>query len=472
MGMAKDTAAFSFNRCQLCIGDIDAWPLHGALNAWQVSIIMWMFALPEADGGVTASFQKFWENAGGLEHNAILAASIIGVTVTGPGAPAVVAVLTLIAASLKPVHAVGDLVLNAATDGQPLASQVSEMTLSERMKAAEKKMSAELKLAFAAVHSKEQMEKLLATHAAELERLKQEPWRTFATSNYKREYDEAVPISKAAQIVGEISRFIHVYCRVHGRTSESDAALAEAFADRLQQEAGAHADGGGGDLMAPVRATAELLWTSTSKFRGMGEHEKEFCSLLNKAIRDDDEKLAAPTASLSRGINAMLVEGRGGEALPFPPGEDGDEPGTIYRGGGFDDSLRDFFTVGKAYRQPAFLATSFLKSKAEFFRGMAQAAGYPSVLWTIHVDQSGKGDVTKRCKHVNFVSHSLVPGEAEYLFSAYSIFTVRSVEWGVGGAPHRIELDAATDNNAKAEGGTGRFATPVGSEELPLAPWS
>lgn len=69
-------------------------------------------------------------------------------------------------------------------------------------------------------------------------------------------------------------------------------------------------------------------------------------------------------------------------------------------------------------------------------------------------------------------AHSLVPGEAEYLFSAYSIFTVRAVEWGVGGAPHRIELDAATDNSAKAEGGTGRFATPVGSEELPLAPWS
>jgi hypothetical protein len=58
----------------------------------------------------------------------------------------------------------------------------------------------------------------------------------------------------------------------------------------------------------------------------------------------------------------------------------------------------------------------------------------------------------QRCKHVNFVQHSLVPGEQEYLFAPYSIFTVRSVSWGAGGAPHRIELDAASDNQAAAEG--------------------
>jgi hypothetical protein len=79
----------------------------------------------------------------------------------------------------------------------------------------------------------------------------------------------------------------------------------------------------------------------------------------------------------------------------------------------------------------------------------------------------------QRCKHVNFVQHSLVPGEQEYLFAPYSIFTVRSVRWGAGGAPHRIELDAASDNRAAAEGGaSGRWATPAGSEDLPLAPWA
>ena len=66
----------------------------------------------------------------------------------------------------------------------------------------------------------------------------------------------------------------------------------------------------------------------------------------------------------------------------------------------------------------------------------------------------------------------LVDGHWGGVFTAYSIFTVRTVVWGAGGAPHRIELDAASDNQAAAEGGYGRWATPAGSEELPLAPWS
>lgn len=65
-----------------------------------------------------------------------------------------------------------------------------------------------------------------------------------------------------------------------------------------------------------------------------------------------------------------------------------------------------------------------------------------------------------------------VQEEQEYLFVAYSIFTVRSVRWGEGGARHEIELDAASDNSPGAEGGGGgAWATPAGSEELPLAPW-
>jgi hypothetical protein len=103
----------------------------------------------------------------------------------------------------------------------------------------------------------------------------------------------------------------------------------------------------------------------------------------------------------------------------------------------------------------------------------AQLKGFQTVMWVVHVDPAGEHDPAKRCKHVNFVQHSLVPGEQEYLFAPYSIFTVRSVRWGAGGAPHRIELDAASDNRAAAEGGaSGRWATPAGSEDLPLAPWA
>ena len=105
------------------------------------------------------------------------------------------------------------------------------------------------------------------------------------------------------------------------------------------------------------------------------------------------------------------------------------------------------------------------------FMRVAEAYGRQSVMWVVHVDPAGEHDAAQRCQHVNFVSHTHVGGEAEFLFAPFSIFTVRAVTWGEGGAAHRIELDAATDNRAEAEGGGGRWATPVGSENLPLAPW-
>jgi hypothetical protein len=49
----------------------------------------------------------------------------------------------------------------------------------------------------------------------------------------------------------------------------------------------------------------------------MGAHDKEFCSLLNAAIRCDHPDLSPPTAMLSRGINAMCVQRRELAELPF-----------------------------------------------------------------------------------------------------------------------------------------------------------
>ena len=123
------------------------------------------------------------------------------------------------------------------------------------------------------------------------------------------------------------------------------------------------------------------------------------------------------------------------------------------------------------YRVPGFVATSFNQGVADHFHSTAEAHGRRGVLRVVHVDPAGAANLALRCKHVNLVTHSLVQGEQEYLFTAYSIFTVRAVTWGEGGAPHCIELDAASDNNPAAEGGGGRWATPKRSEHLPLAPW-
>jgi hypothetical protein len=151
-----------------------------------------------------------------------------------------------------------------------------------------------------------------------------------------------------------------------------------------------------------------------------------------------------------------VVAPRTGAAAPeFPAG------GITWRGTGFDDSLRNFFMEGKEYRAPGFLATSFSEFKArEFIFNEATAYGKPGVLWKVHVDPAGAHDPARRCRHVNFVRHSLVAGEQEYLFAAYSVFTILHVTWSPNpmDTPHTIELEASVDN-------------ALCSEDLPLAPW-
>jgi hypothetical protein len=72
---------------------------------------------------------------------------------------------------------------------------------------------------------------------------------------------------------------------------------------------------------------------------------------------------ACPCAAvLSRGINEQCVSrraaagggGGGGGGGATHPADD-----KCYRGGGFLDEHRGFFTPGKKFRQPAYLATSF-----------------------------------------------------------------------------------------------------------------
>ena len=107
---------------------------------------------------------------------------------------------------------------------------------------------------------------------------------------------------------------------------------------------------------------------------------------------------------------------------------------------------------------PGFLASTFSRDVAVGFRdGLGYPPEAPGVLWVVHVDPAGEHDPSKRCKHAYLIASHL-RHELEFLFTAYSVFTVRSVEWGEGDAPNLVELDAATDNDAE----------PL---DLPLAPW-
>jgi len=102
-----------------------------------------------------------------------------------------------------------------------------------------------------------------------------------------------------------------------------------------------------------------------------------------------------------------------------------------------------------------FIATSFTERIATKFCTRDYQNGYPAVLWYFHLDEK------KGCLHVNFVEKSQVQGEDEFLFSAYSVFTVQSVNWKdnpTGINPHEIHLLVDPDNQLE-------------SEDLPLSPW-
>ena len=294
------------------------------------------------------------------------------------------------------------------------------------------------------------------------------PALTFGNSSLKAACEaDTESVTLATDVFYTVNNFLRQYCRVYGLTSDANNARLRHFMVELQRQTGQHVDV---DPLALAGPTAELLWTSQLRFEGVTEqHSKELCSLINAAIRDDRPELAGPTARVVRSINTLCVvrdhDAAALASLRFPPG------GRTFRGSSFDNQYRDFFTVGKSYRVPGFLATSCSEDVATQFMRLAEAYGRQPVMWVVYLDPAGEHDADRRCKHANYVSHTHVGGEAEFLFTAYSIFTVRSVQWVEDGAPHRIEVYAATDIRAQAEGGDSPWATPVGSAELESAPW-
>ena len=189
------------------------------------------------------------------------------------------------------------------------------------------------------------------------------------------------------------------------------------------------------------------MWTSALKFCLV--HEVELCSIINAILRLDYDVMVAPTAVLVRSLNRLCVTRTRVDGTPprFPPG------GHCWRGGGFDDSLKDFFCVGRQYRVPGFLATSFSTVKTdEFVYRAVQDGGRSGILWHVLVDPRGENEFRHLCKHANYVSHTHVAGEAEYLFAPYSVFTVVDVTWSPtpdDRTPHRVTLQALTDNREK-----------------------
>lgn len=259
---------------------------------------------------------------------------------------------------------------------------------------------------------------------------------------------------------------MHSLIRSHAQSQGVDRAEADAFFRTLRTNAIVAAMQGGGtdEILQPEQLMyiAVRLWTSAETLRG-----REFCSLLNQALREDNAASIAHAATITHAINTFCVVRRGGNPVSWPAEH------VTYRGGAMPRCHQGFFTGGKAYRAPMFLATSTDEdvSVHTFLMRLPAASASQSppwqepVLWRFHLN--GSLPENRRCVHVNFIDRTdgTVHGEDEFLYAPYSTFTVRHVEWqaqptvnGFVLRPHRIDVDVASDN----------LRQPL---DLPLAPW-
>jgi hypothetical protein len=273
----------------------------------------------------------------------------------------------------------------------------------------------------------------------------------FASSNFKREYawTATKPLEPAHtdRLLGAVRRVIEGYCT----RKNIDQARGDTFFLELRRE---------WELTDEVGIAAERLWTSAVELKTAGDgRDFEFCFIFSQLLREDPASLTRSCAIIARALNMNLVAGRTGSAV-FPPN------GECWRGGGFDEQHRGFFTAGKKYRVPGFLATATVKNVTNVFMFRAESCGFPVVQWCIRLDKRsdprGENSLKHRCKHVNLLRVTHCAGEEEYLFAAFSVFTVREVVWSVNPTtqdPHCITVEAAIDN-------------ALDPEDLPLAPWS
>ena len=278
--------------------------------------------------------------------------------------------------------------------------------------------------------------------------------KIFATSNYKRFYDQAMRAPFQHELLHAVNNVVNLYARrmnpnLDKHTLEGGIRV---FMTKLQDDAFKNQKA----LRNDVDAVAEYLWTSTKTHDVVNQFE--FCSILNAVIRDDIFQEIEAAAVIFRSINSRRVQ-RIGDAkhiatATYPP------KGETWRGSSFRNEFQDFFTnlVGKKYRVPGFLATSNKRKVAVGFVIRVQEH-LPRALWRIQFDRRGKCDHAYCVQHMSLVSKTLVKGEHEYLFAPYSAFTLVSVIWSDKlRKAHEFTIEAAIDNKDE-------------SEDLPLAPW-
>lgn len=262
---------------------------------------------------------------------------------------------------------------------------------------------------------------------------------SLANSHFRGLYETTAVPKRQHELFAALDRFL----RLAGAKASIAEKELDAFYSELEHEA-IEATLMKGRL-SEVQAIATRLWSSAEQVGG-----REFCSLLNHAIRTDDEELLPSATIIVRAVNELCVHRRK-DPVRWP------EDHVTYRGGGLPDGHQRFFEPGKKYRVPMFLATSFqLKMAKSRFARTAQVNGLPPVVYIVHLDKD------YGCMHVNYLGDgSVIDDEDEFLFAPYSTFEVLATRWRPSPTwmePHEVELKAAVDNMLEPE-------------NLPLAPW-
>jgi hypothetical protein len=271
---------------------------------------------------------------------------------------------------------------------------------------------------------------------------------TFSSSRFKSCYAASSPPQKYLELFASLDGFISAYCSHHRLPSEEAAS----FFNRLSEHAMLRPE----EVVRNVNAAAQRLWTSPLKLEGVPhEHHSELCSMMNRSIREDEATVMQHLCILVRSINMLCIVRRDPAKQIFPPRM------CTFRGGELPLKHAEFYEAGKNYRVPGFFATSFNEDVAYRFLYIKFAEGKTPVKWIVELDPRGRDALQYRCKHVNFCKNSDVPGEEEFLFAPYSVFTVISLTAPPAPTdddPVIVRLQAAVDNLKEPE-------------DLPLAPW-
>ena len=223
------------------------------------------------------------------------------------------------------------------------------------------------------------------------------PVRSFFSSNFKAVHSAAKDEVKFQhELFASILAFLTGMCRLLGVPT----AAAEDLFHRLQGESFENPQ----ELLSKVQVAATRIWTSTQKLQGAGVDKAfnvEFCSLLNRALRDDDAQLMPHLVVIVRAINALCIARCDGQWFRFPPNA------VSHRGGALPQQHHHFFTVGKKYRVPMYLATSFSEDKAYEFWWVCCQVFPPNTL--LRLTSCGQVPAVFRRSSASALGHPLRP---------------------------------------------------------------